>query len=42
MIVCAIDNDAISLSCDVMWYNNLPTYLYDDNKFNDINYLLNK
>ena len=42
MIVRAIDNDAISLSSDVMWYNNLPTYLYDDNKFNDINYLLNK
>lgn len=27
---------------DVIWYTSYPTYLYDDNPLNDINYIFNK
>ena len=42
MIVRGLDTDAILHRKDHMSYDNMPNYLYDNNIFNDLNYLLNK
>lgn len=42
MVVRGLDLLALLADKDVVAYDSYPEYLYDDNPFNDVNYLLNK
>lgn len=41
-ILCSIDGNLLNRPASQDEYDGYPTYLYDDNPFNDVNYLLNK
>lgn len=41
-VVRSVDSNLLIMPADKMNYQNYPDYLYDDNIFNDVNYLLNK
>ena len=41
-IIWGLDYKRLLDDKDFMMYDNYPTYLYDDNPWNDLNYLLNK
>ena len=42
MVLWAVDYNGLLRSYDWQQYENYPTYLYDDNPFNDVSYVLNK
>ncbi len=42
MIIRGLDVGKLDQEWDMMSYLDTPTYLYDDNLFNDVNYVLNK
>ena len=42
MVLWAVDFNGLLRSYDWQQYENYPTYLYDDNPFNDVSYVLNK
>lgn len=42
MIIRGLDTDYLLTDKDYMEYDSYPDYLYDDNIFNDVNYLFNK
>lgn len=41
-ILCSIDGNRLNYPALYEEYDGYPTYLYDNNPFNDVNYLLNK
>lgn len=41
-IVCSLDGHLLNYGAYSDWYEGYPEYLYDNNPFNDVNYLLNK
>ncbi len=41
-IVCSLDGSRLNVPADYDEYTGYPVYLYDDNFFNDVSYLLNK
>ncbi len=42
IIICSFDPNGISDSPEAYSYEGIPEYLYDNNPFNDVNYLFNK
>ena len=42
MVLWAVDYNGLLRSYDWQQYENYPTYLYDNNPFNDVSYVLNK
>lgn len=42
IVLCSIDGNRLSEPSDYLSYEGYPEYLYDNNPFNDVNYLLNK
>lgn len=42
IVLCSIDGNRINETADNLAYDGYPEYLYDNNPFNDVNYLLNK
>lgn len=42
MVLCSLDLNMLIEDKDSMDYEDYPEYLYDDNIFNDVNYVLNK
>lgn len=42
MVLWALDYNGLLRSYDWQQYENYPTYLYDENPFNDVSYVLNK
>lgn len=42
LIIRGLDCNRIDTEYDAMWMDSYPEYLYDDDSWNDINYLLNK
>jgi len=42
MVLCSMDGSRIRYPADKDEYTNYPEYLYNDNPFDDVNYLLNK
>lgn len=41
-VVCSLDGNRLNYDFDKDEYEGYPEYLYDNNPFNDVNYLLNK
>ena len=41
-VICSLDGSRLNADADADEYTGYPGYLYDDNPFNDVNYLLNK
>lgn len=41
-VLCSLDGNLLNSPAFSETYDGYPTYLYDDNPFNDVNYLLNK
>ena len=41
-VLCSLDGNRINESADALAYEGYPEYLYDNNPFNDVKYLLNK
>lgn len=41
-VLCSLDGNRLNYPADQNEYEEYPTYLYDNNPFNDVNYLLNK
>lgn len=42
MVLCSLDGTRMNEPADNLLYGGYPEYLYDNNPFNDVNYLLNK
>lgn len=38
-VLCGLDYKHFYGDFNAMWYNSYPLYLYDDNLFNDVNYI---
>ena len=41
-VICSFDGNWLNYDADYDQYDGIPEYMYDDNFFNDVNYLLNK
>lgn len=42
MVLCSLDGNRLNDDFDYLQYEGYPEYLYDNNPFNDVKYLLNK
>lgn len=42
IVLCSLDGNRLNYPASEKEYEGYPTYLYDNNPFNDLNYLLNK